>query len=132
MSEEKVESWQKNFNRLWDELVPSSGQAATVQGELVRCIGRLTDEAYRNGNGNFDDGYRLMCRFLREKLADSAVFSREEIAHMNSCIDRILDEEYPDIDGPYTCYDRLAEQVVRWCSARKEPIPHRIDSRQYR
>lgn len=45
--------WQAEFARLWDELVPPRGQARTVQGELIRCVGRLTDEAYRNGNQNW-------------------------------------------------------------------------------
>ncbi|MGB7934765.1 MAG: hypothetical protein WCH04_21590 [Gammaproteobacteria bacterium] len=31
----------KTYYQLWDKLVPSSGEAETVQGEMVRCIGRL-------------------------------------------------------------------------------------------
>jgi hypothetical protein len=38
--------WWEEHQRLWGELVPSNGQADTVQGELVRCMGKLTDEAY--------------------------------------------------------------------------------------
>ena len=49
-------AWQEEYGRLWDDLVPGRGQALTVQGELVRCIGRLTDEAYRNGNQNWETG----------------------------------------------------------------------------
>jgi ankyrin repeat protein len=60
-------SWQEEFDRLWDELVPSSGQADTVQCELVRAIGRLSDEAYRNGNGNWDEGYRLLAEYLMRR-----------------------------------------------------------------
>jgi hypothetical protein len=83
---------------MWKELVPDSGQA--VQGELVRALGRLTDEAYRNGNINFDDGHRLFCEFLRVKPNDSSVFSAEEINEINRSIERVLDVEHPDVSGP--------------------------------
>jgi hypothetical protein len=38
---------------IWKNFVPPSGQAATVQGELLRAIEKLRDEAMRNGNGNW-------------------------------------------------------------------------------
>jgi hypothetical protein len=45
--------WRTEFKRLWKELVPPEGQANTVQGELIRAVGKLKDEAFRNGNQNF-------------------------------------------------------------------------------
>jgi hypothetical protein len=33
--------WRTEFKRLWKELVPPEGQADTVQGELIRALGRL-------------------------------------------------------------------------------------------
>jgi hypothetical protein len=125
-------TWKIEFNRLSDQLVPASGQAPTVQGELIRSIGRLTDEAYRNGNGNFDDGYRMMCRYLREKLSDPNVFTNDDIKEINQCIDRILVDDRPDVMGPTTSYDRVAEKVVRWCMARQTPIPHQQNPDLYR
>jgi hypothetical protein len=109
---------------MWKELVPDSGQAGTVQGELVRAMGRLTDEAYRNGNINFDDGHRLFCEFLRVNLNDSAVFSAEEINEINRSIERILDAEHPDVSGPETSFHRLSEKVVKWCESKPKLIPH--------
>ena len=40
--------------RIWQRLVPPEGQAATVQGELLREIEKLYHEAWRNGNINWD------------------------------------------------------------------------------
>jgi hypothetical protein len=37
---------------LWQKAVPRTGQAATIQGELLRAVERLRDEAQRNGNIN--------------------------------------------------------------------------------
>lgn len=42
---------------LWNALVPSSGECASVQGELVRVQGRLSNEHYRNGTGNYYTPY---------------------------------------------------------------------------
>lgn len=119
--------WQSEFKRLWGELVPPFGQAKTVQGELIRAIGRLSEEAYKNGNLNFDKDHALLCQFLREKLNDPAVFSAEEIEEIDHCVDRILDAERPDTKGPKTCYARLAEQVVHWCESQKKLMPHDLN-----
>jgi hypothetical protein len=118
------EAWRPEFQRLWKEFVPATGQAATVQGELIRSVGRLSDEAYRNGNYNFDKGHRIQCKYLRENLEDPTVFSEEEIQEIDQWIDRILDAKHPDLSGSTSPYYRLAEKVVAWCKAKPEPIAH--------
>jgi hypothetical protein len=125
-------AWKAEFDRLWDQLVPASGQAATVQGELIRSIGRLRDEAYRNGNVNFDGGHRIMCDFLRDRLSDPGVFDPDQFKDINQAIDRILVDERPDVMGPITAFDRVAERVVQWCLARPTPIPHAPDKKLLR
>ena len=42
-------------NELWEAYVPESGQAATLQGELLREIEALRTEAQENDNINFDE-----------------------------------------------------------------------------
>ena len=61
--------WWEEQPRLWARLVPTSGQATTVQGELIRCTGKLTDEAYRNGNANWGPGFERMTKFMGRTLA---------------------------------------------------------------
>ncbi len=56
------------FRALWQTLVTDSGQAPTVQGELIRAVGRMRDEAERNGNANWDEGYELF-----DELSDYTV-----------------------------------------------------------
>jgi len=43
------------FDALWKDLVPSSGCAETVNGELVRVVGRFIHEYANNGNCNLLD-----------------------------------------------------------------------------
>ncbi|MFC5861760.1 hypothetical protein ACFPT7_05610 [Acidicapsa dinghuensis] len=126
------EAWRSEFQRLWTELVPTTGQATTVQGELVRAIGRLSDEAYRNGNYNFDKGHRIQCKYLRENLEDPTVFSETEIQEIDRWIDRVLDAKHPDLSGSTSPYYRLAERVVQWCKAKPEPIAHQLNPALHR
>ena len=42
-------NWEDQHHELWELLVPSRGAAGTVQGEVVRIAGRISDELERNG-----------------------------------------------------------------------------------
>lgn len=53
-------TWQKRYAELWDLLVPAGGPAATVQGEVIRIIGRVGDELLRNGGANWDADHEAM------------------------------------------------------------------------
>lgn len=62
---------------LWAELVPSTGSAETVQGELVRAMGRIEQEYNRNGMMNWGDGYyEALLKFVHSTLKSDATFSR--------------------------------------------------------
>ena len=45
-------AYQKEYDELWKQLVPSSGEAPTIHGELIRCGGRLFYDYCNNGNCN--------------------------------------------------------------------------------
>ena len=48
------------FGRLFGKLVPSSGSASSLQGNLLRALGKLTHERFQNGWSNFiDNAYEL-------------------------------------------------------------------------
>jgi hypothetical protein len=58
MSEARISYWdetgkyQADHKRLWDAHVPASGESKTIEGELIRAIGRLFYEYCNNGNCN--------------------------------------------------------------------------------
>ncbi len=58
---ESTGAYQEEYDRLWDELVPSRGSAQTINGELIRTISRLTHDFYNNGNGNVVEMEREDC-----------------------------------------------------------------------
>lgn len=116
--------WARAYKRLWGELVPARGQAETVQGELLRCVGKLTDEAYRNGNQNWDENFERMARFVGRTLDDPEVFARGERAQIRRAVEQILaNPASPDLSGPGSSYYLLAEQATKWCERRPEPLP---------
>lgn len=47
--------YQKIYDNLYNELVPSSNMAETIHGELLRCISRLYYDFCNNGNCNVLD-----------------------------------------------------------------------------
>jgi hypothetical protein len=122
------EGWAQAYRRLWNELVPQRGQAETVQGELLRCIGKITDEAYRNGNENWDEQFEKMAQFIGSTLDDPTVFSAGERAKIRSSVDRIVrNPDSPDTSGRGSSYYYLGEKAIEWCGHYKELIPREPD-----
>lgn len=98
--------------RIWSTFVPPSGQAATVQGELLRAVEKLRDEAIRNGNKNWDAGFEILLDFLRQRLLDPTVYSATMIARTRAMLERLNDFERPLLDDEP--FDALGDRVVEW------------------
>lgn len=92
---------QKSHNRkeahshLGDSFVPKDGLASTLQGELIHIAGKLTDQAFRNGNMNWDADRERMWRFLGAHLEDPEAFPDKERVLMRERIE----EEVRTTDG---------------------------------
>jgi hypothetical protein len=99
-----------------------------VQGEVIRCIGKAADEAYRNGNLNWESGYERLIRFLATTLDDTRTFTAEERQRVRTAAQAIIANfESPDLSGRSSPYYYLTEMAVRWCLAHPEPLPHKAD-----
>jgi hypothetical protein len=119
----KPTGYAEEARRIWKTYVPARGQADTVQGELLRAVEKLRDEAQRNGDGNWDAGHEILARFVRDTLIDSALFDPDQRAEITRAVDRLLDYDRPELRD--SVYDLLAERVVDWCRKHPEPVPHR-------
>lgn len=97
---------------IWREFVPRSGQAETVQGELLRAVEKLRDEALRNGNGNWDNGFEILLCYLEQRLLDRSTYSAASIARTRSILGRLRNFKKPLLeDEPY---DELGDRVVEF------------------
>jgi hypothetical protein len=98
--------------RIWRTFVPKSGQAETVQGELLRAVEKLRGEAIRNGNGNWDGGFEILLDYLENHLLDSRVFSDGVVATTKTALLRLRDYEEPYLEDDL--YDELSDRVVEY------------------
>lgn len=112
------ESWEKQYEALWQLLVPSSGAAQTVQGEVVRITGRIRDELYRNGGANWDKNYRKMLDALFVHFAFGTPLSEYELSETKKLTSSI----HAKGDDEEQITDRLCELAVLWVSKNPNPI----------
>lgn len=75
--------------RIWKELVPKSGQADSLQGELLRQAEKLRNEAVDNGNINWDDNFEWFCDFISETLQKSNLFEEKQMETIAGALDYI-------------------------------------------
>lgn len=108
-------TWQERYEQAWTLLVPSSGRAATVQGEVVRIAGRVNDELLRNAMGNWDKEYRKMLTAISGYLQQGNPLSETELAEVADIQKHILED-----DGTGT--KRLCELATAWVVQNPQPI----------
>ena len=98
----------ERFDNLWELLVQPSGPATTVQGEVVRIVGRLAHEILGNGGGNWDRDFRRMADALPRYLATGVPVDAAELKR------RHFDE---------LSISRARELAVEWVSQNPAPLP---------
>jgi hypothetical protein len=113
------------FEELWSQLVPGSGQADTVQGELIRAVGKMRDELLRNGYANWDGGYEILSSFALARLTDGSFgpTTTEGVRKDIDAIQRYGRDESVTYDLE-AAHDRLCEAAVAWCVKHPEPMRH--------
>lgn len=132
-----VLSVDERFGRLWRELVPPSGEAETLQGEIVRSVGRLEDEYNRNGNVNWEPaGYHCeFVEFLKRYLADTRTFSPSVVQEIRDAAEQVRlaaeDLGTEMLDGEEVHVQKhsadealkvLTQRSVDWCEKHPHPI----------
>lgn len=115
-----AEKWQDQHAELWDMLVPGKGHASTVQGEVIRIIGKLCYEILDNGGCNWDREYKKLVKALQIYLKMGKAADKEAIRLAKKISSRSTEDElYP-----------LNRYCVEWVLANPDPIP--LDSVNYR
>ena len=109
------DTWEERYEPAWALLVPSSGSAITVQGEVVRIAGRVNDELLRNAMGNWNKEYRKMLTAMSGYLQQGNPLSESELAEVADIQKHILED-----DG--TGSQRLCELATAWVVQNPKPI----------
>jgi hypothetical protein len=111
----KSTKWQAQHEELWQLLVPSSGPAETVQGEVIRISGKIADEIYRNGGGNWDDGFSKMADAFASFVGTGQGLAQNELEQVRAIIRDLKKDQNGDTD-------RMAELAVKWILQNPNPV----------
>ena len=109
------DTWEKRYEQAWELLVPSSGRASTMQGEVVRIAGKVNDELLRNAMGNWDREYRKMLNAISGYLQQGNSLTESELVEVADIQKHILED-----DG--TGSHRLCELATAWVVLNPEPM----------
>lgn len=110
-------TWQEQHQELWEALIPGSGHALTVQGEVIRITGRISYEILNNGGGNWDADYRKMLNALLLHFASGTPLypaHLKEAAELAGYLRQGNGNDEPA---------RLCELAVEWVLANPQPVP---------
>lgn len=108
-------TWQKQHQELWELLVPSSGPAETMQGEVVRITGRIAHELDGNGGGNWDSEYKKMAEAFLTFVQQGQALPGPDMTKAASIVAEIKRKAG---DPGHLC-----ELGVQWVLANPQPIP---------
>ena len=111
-------SWEEQYEELWSFLIPSSGAAKTVQGEVIRIPGRVRDELDRNGGANWDRDYRKMLQALPQYLSLGNSLSDQELEEIKGLIAQVHGKDFDDEPR----LDRLCQLAIAWIKQNPEPL----------
>jgi hypothetical protein len=131
-ADEKIldEEYRALGRQIWKNYVPNSGQSLCIQGELLRAIEKLRDEAHRNGNVNWDFGHEILAKFILDTLLDKKDISENSKVILKTDIKRILKFEVPYLEDDL--FDRIGHIILDWCRLHKNPIPRDINPNLHR
>ena len=110
----KSETWQQQHAELWNLLVPSSGPAETVQGELIRIAGKVARELAGNGAVNWGPDWVSLARAFGELLGRGVPLAGAERADAEAIVTSLVERADCDID-------RMAQLAVAWVLANPQP-----------
>ena len=132
----------KECKFIWENMVPKSGQADNIQGELLREAEKLRNEACDNGNINWDSNFSWFCDNIYGTLSGSGIFDEEKCEILRKALTYIKengeyayrynqglisDEECDPARLAYTdddLYDYIEDAIAEYYIANKEPVPY--------
>ncbi len=111
------EGFARQYQKLWDYLVPPYGRAQTAQGEAIRIAGRISHEILANGGMNWDGEFRKMLRALPEYFRLGRPLPQEDLADVVRLTRALRDGR--DMDAP----EKLCVYAVAWVLKNPDVLP---------
>lgn len=111
-------TWEKQHAELWDYLVPGQGFSKTIQGEVIRIVGKISREILTNGGCNWDSGYRELLDELLTYFKLGKPLSERDLEEAKTLV-KIIRPEGNGLEIP----SKLTELGVKWVVENPTPIP---------
>lgn len=115
----KSKKWTAQHSELWELLVPPSGHADTVQGEVVRISGKLSYEILDNGGMNWDGDFKKMLAAMQEYLSVGKALDDGELEEVSRISSVLRNGDDPESEKDL---NRMCELTVKWVLKNPEPI----------
>ncbi|MEJ2884346.1 ankyrin repeat domain-containing protein [Pedobacter sp. GR22-6] len=90
-------------------LIPVRGKADTTEGEMLRGLDNLRDEAHRNGNVNFGKTHKEYADFIASTLTQAPFFDKKEKDKISSAAKKLTYAKKPYLEDDV--FDYLTDQI---------------------
>jgi hypothetical protein len=110
----REKDWQDKHQELWELLVPSSGAADTVQGEVIRIAGKIQGELDRNGWANWDLDYKQMADAFLVHIASGIPLAESSLTEAHDIVSSLKHKKGD------AC--RLCRFAVNWVALNPTPM----------
>ena len=107
-------TWQSQHQELWELLVPSSGPAETMQGEVIRLSGKIFREIEVNGGVNWDSDYAKTAGVFVTLLESGQPLKAGELSELREIVRKL--------NTANENTHRMVELAVQWVLQNPEPI----------
>lgn len=115
-------TWGAQHRALWDLLVPASGTANTVQGEIIRTSGKMADEIFRNGGANWDRGFSSMLLWTITQLGEGNPLPAPQLEEAAGLREAMRGGHC--LSGSAPAPERLQALAVHWVRLNRTPLPN--------
>lgn len=92
-----------------ENMIPITGQAESLEGEMLRNLDILKDEAYRNGNVNFSDSHKAFAEFILDNLTTFTRTDKQDVENITAAVKKLMDPQKPYLEDDV--YDYLTDQI---------------------
>jgi len=107
----------KQYNKMWEYLVPSNGVAQTGQGEAIRIAGKVAREIMDNGGINWDSEYKKMLDILPQYFELGNELLYEDLKEIKRVI-KIIYNGNGDSEP-----ESLMNYAVKWIMQNQTVVP---------
>lgn len=94
------------------DLIPLVGEAETLEGEMLRELDILKDEAWRNGNVNYSATHKAYAEFILDNLTNFTKTSHSDIVKITEAVKNLMNPENPYLEDDV--YDYLTDEICKF------------------